>query len=306
VRLKAHLLAGFAAMVLTGSPVAAGASDSLSPAKPSNTVGGVAVPALQKPDPLVDRTTEFVRQRLPESPYSAQYPRFRDPVCVKVQGLPDEFDAFIAKRVIEVATEVKAPVANAETCTPNVHVIFTTAPQALVNDIAKRRDILIGYIYLPQLRRLSKFTRPIQSWYVTRTVGANGYSLVDFWDPMRRYKEVPGGHPGSRLGNDMSAEIVHTLIIGDATKVADAKAGAIADYVAVLALARWQALDRCNGLPTILNLMADGCGGEDAADAITPGDIALLTSLYSLNPREAGPQQRATIASAIRKADKTP
>ena len=46
------------------------------------------------------------------------YARFRDPVCVKVTGLPAEFDAFVAKRIVEVAKEVRAPLAPAATCTP--------------------------------------------------------------------------------------------------------------------------------------------------------------------------------------------
>ena len=62
----------------------------------------------------------------------------------------------------------------------------------------------------------------------------------------------------------MSAEVVHSLIIADANKVADEKIGAVADYIAVLALARWQGLERCNAIPTILNLMADGCDGRCA------------------------------------------
>jgi hypothetical protein len=47
--------------------------------------------------------------------------------------------------------------------------------------------------------------------------------------------------------------------------------------------------------------MADGCEGE-APEAATSSDLALLTGLYSVDPRESGAQQRATIASAIRRA----
>ena len=94
--------------------------------------------------------------------------------------------------------------------------------------------------------------------------------------------------------------MVHSLILADANKVAGEKIDTIADYVAVLALARWQGLERCNAMPTILNRLADGCDG--APDAATPQDLALLSGLYSVAARETGSQQRATIASAIRKA----
>jgi hypothetical protein len=116
--------------------------------------------------------------------------------------------------------------------------------------------------------------------------------------------ERPIGRAGSRLGNDMSSELVHSLVIADAGKVAGEKIDAVADYIAVLALSQWRRLDRCSGMSTILNLMADGCDAEDRPEAATPADIALLTGLYTVDARESGSQQRATIASAIRKADK--
>src|SRR5271168_4467581 len=92
---------------------------------PSSTVSGVTVTAPPKPNPLVSPESQFVRQHLPQGK-SDQLARFRDDVCVSVQGLPPEFDAFIAKRVLDIAAKVHAPVAKAENCTPNVHVIFTT------------------------------------------------------------------------------------------------------------------------------------------------------------------------------------
>jgi hypothetical protein len=101
----------------------------------------------------------------------------------------------------------------------------------------------------------------------------------------------------------MSSELVHSLIIADAGKVAGQKIDAVADYVAVLALSRWQGLDKCTGLPTILNLMAEGCDADERPDAATPGDLALLTALYTIDPRESGPLQRSSLASAARKAN---
>jgi hypothetical protein len=309
VKVLTITLAGVAAAALlaAGSAGATGGDPAPAAAKiAGSNLSGVTVTPAAKANPLVDPTTQFVREHLPEGPHALQFPRFHDEICVQVQGLPPEFDAFVAKRIVEVAAEVRAPVAKAANCTPNVNVIFTAHPQAQLTDIAKRRDILIGYQFMPQLQRLSKVTRPIEARYVTRTVGDNGRTQLDVWDPDRfdpgQGKVPPAGRAGSRLANGMSAEIVHSLILADANKVSDAKIGTIADYVAVLALARWQGLARCNAIPTILNLMADGCDRDGAPDAATPQDIALLSGLYSVDPREFGTQQRATIASAIRKA----
>jgi hypothetical protein len=272
-------------------------------AMPAPTVSGVTVTAPPKPNPLVNPESQFVRSHLPEG-QSDQYPRFRDAICVKVQGLPPEFDAFVAKRIVELAGEVHAPVAKATNCPPNIHVIFTDRPQAQLDDIAKRRDILIGFHFPAQLKKLTTVNLPIQAWYVTRTRDTTGNSWIEVdnncpWigDATNPCNERPRGRAGSRLGNDMSAEVVHSLILADATKVAGEKIDAVADYIAVLALAKWQGLERCNAIPTILNLMAEGCSEPPAA--ATSADIALLTGLYSVDPRELGSQQRATIAERM-------
>ena len=301
----------FAALMLATSAAAATSGDPPTSSAPANEVSGVTVTAPPKPNPLVNPETQFVRGHLAQN-QNHQYARFRDPVCVRVVGLPPEFDAFIAKRVVALAKEVKAPVDASAACRPNVNVIFTLTPQALLDDIAKRREVLFGFHFVSETKKLTTFSRPVQAWYLTRARDTNGNDILELPDsapcissgrpgaPPCDLKAPPMmGKAGSRLGNDMSTELVHALILADATKVADAKIGAMADYIAVLALARWEGLERCNALPTILNLMADGCEADEVAEQATPDDLGLLTGLYSINPRESGTQQRASIAGRM-------
>jgi len=302
-KLKAILAA--LALLATGPALAKQTEPApVSKAAPATTVSGVAVPAPQKPDPLVDPAVQFVHSHLPTN-RNAQYARFHDPVCVKVQGLPEEFDAFVAQRVVEMAKTVKAPVDPSPNCAPNVNVIFSSQPQAQLTDVAKRRDILFGFYFKTNFEKLSTFRRPIQSWYLTRAVGTNGKNALELYDPtpplMPGGKGALAGRAGSRLGNDMSSELVHSLIIADAGKVSGQPIGAVADYIAVLALSRWQGLERCNEVSTILNLMADDCG--EAPEAATASDIGLLTGLYAMSPRDLGDLQRISIASRMRAAD---
>jgi hypothetical protein len=304
-----RLWAGFVgAALLAASPALANSSGEPGPSKAANDLSGVTVTAPQKPNPLVNPASQFVRQHLPQA-QSDQYPRFRDDICVKVIGLPPEFNAFVAKRIVELAGQVRAPVAKAASCVANVHVIFTPQPQAQLDDIARRKDILIGFHFTSQLEKLTTVNRPVQAWYVTRTRDTTGNSWIEVANPCPwgapGCGDRPIGRAGSRLGNDMSAEVVHSLILADTNKVAGEKIDAIADYIAVLALAKWQGVERCNAIPTILNLMADGC--EAAPQAVTETDLALLTALYTVDPREFGAQQRMSIADRMQTAlDKAP
>ena len=301
---SAAVLAGItgAALVAAGPAFAQAKA-----AAPPTDVGGVTVTA-EKKHPLVDKTTQFVRSHVPEN-RAGQLSRFRDKICVNVVGLPSAYTAFIAKAVVKVATEVRAPVDHSLKCTPNVNVIFTPNPQAQLDDIAKRREILFGFHWAAQLKQLATFERPIQSWYLTRSVGTDGQSVLELNHGSAFQDAGPGappaniggtvtGRPGSRLGDDMSSELVHSLILVDADKVSNLKIGAVADYIALLALSRWQGLERCNSFATILNLMADGCA-DAAPETVTASDMGLLTALYTANPRQSGTQQRAEIADRM-------
>jgi hypothetical protein len=299
-----RLPAALAAAALLAGPALATQSGPPEKTAPARDLSGVTVTSPGTPDPLVDRTTQFVRQHLPENMFSDQYPRFRDAVCVRVLGLPAEFNDFIKARVVAVAEQVHAPVAKATDCTPNVNVIFSATPKAQVDDIYRRRDILMGFRFRSQIKRVTTFDRPIQAWYLTRTRDDHGESFLEVENALNPWALRPTGRAGSRLSHGVSAEVVHSLIVADANKVSDAKIGSVADYIAVLALARWTHLERCNSsVATVLNLMADGCDADERPVAATPADLALLTGLYSVDAREDGAAQRASIASAMRKAD---
>ena len=101
---------------------------------------------------------------------------------------------------------MKAPVAKAGNCTPNVHVVFSSNPQAQLADIAKRKDILLGFYYSQaQRQKLATAGRPIEARYVTRNRDDNGMSRLEIHDPMAA-SDPPRGRAGSRLSNGMSTE----------------------------------------------------------------------------------------------------
>ncbi len=311
--------AGMAALAIlaTGAATAQASAPATVPKAAAANLDGVTVVA-KKPPPVVSNASEFVRQRMPESPSTGQYARFREPICVAVQGMPDQFNSFVHDRVIKLAKEVGAPVSTFWGCTPNVQVIFTDQPQRLLTNIGRKREEVLGFHYHSQFQKLTTFDRPIQSWYVTRTRDPHGRNFLDV-SRQSVVGDINGadaqfgggselgggglhGHAGSRLGAELSSDIAFALIIGDRNKVSNGKIGPVADYIAFLALARWQGLEHCNAvIPSILNFMADDCQ-ENPPETVTAYDLNLLKALYLVNPRESGSQQRMEIADHIVKA----
>jgi hypothetical protein len=60
------------------------------------------------------------------------------PIGVRTGGLPPELGARIATRIMDIAESVGVAVNRAELCAPNVRIGFTDAPQAMVEQAARR------------------------------------------------------------------------------------------------------------------------------------------------------------------------
>jgi len=153
----------------------------------------------------------------------------------------------------------------------------------------------------------------VQAWYATRTHSfvsivapmsgqRAGHEIVD--DPMAKnlwvttdtHAETPPmgqstqdlsgdlvrGVAGSRLENGMTSEFMNVLILIDSRQVNQHSLGAIADYVTMLVLTR-SALNGCNELPSVIDLLSRDCGERPPPQGITSADEAYLKALYASN-----------------------
>jgi hypothetical protein len=80
----------------------------------------------------------------------------------------------------EIAAKAEAPVNASTSCQTNIEIVFTTAPQALLDQVRKSHPVYLGYHYNDtQAEQLAKVTHPIQAWYTTATVDLRGKPLID-------------------------------------------------------------------------------------------------------------------------------
>jgi hypothetical protein len=73
---------------------------------------------------------------------------------------------------------------------------------------------------------------------------------------------------------------VHVLIIADSAQMSRYPLRAVADYLALLSLTRMSQLENCAPLPSITDLLANGCVPPVATE-LTAADRAYLKALYS-------------------------
>ncbi len=291
--------AAFAAnLALLSAGAASAQSGQSSPAIPGKPETVVVTGHRSQPD-IDTIVSQFVSLHAATNRKTGQY--MRDdigPVCPITLGLPQAFDAFVTARVVQVAASVGAKTDPTGTCSPNIEILFTDQPQAVVKSLAERtKGAILGMHFAHETPRLLEVTHPIQGWYVTGT-----RMLEDTIQPVATidmdgttksandkkpridsaYHNVPDRvSTGTTIPGRRVSSLLNVLIVADIRKVGGGEIGPVSDYITMLALSEPRSLDQCNELPSILDLMSSDCGSRAKPDKLTDSDIAYLEGLYA-------------------------
>lgn len=238
---------------------------------------------------------DFIDMATMPSPIG-QVSRWKVAVCPKTTGMRPAFTDYVTKRLRDTARDIGAPVNPDAACSPNLQVIFTEHPQAMLDTIRTKLPELLGYHYLPQAKELATIVNPIQGWYATGSRDRNGQLMVD-----NPYAMNTATVEGSRLRTGLRSEFVAVTVVVDLAAIENQEIGAITDHVAMLALSQAKAFERCRDVPSITNMLLD-CDPEMKAVALSPYDRAYLKALYAMTDRDTGRHlQSGEIAFQMRK-----
>ena len=106
--------------------------------------------------------------------------RWEHPICPLVVGQNAHYAAFIAQHIKYVALAAGARVDTEASCTPNIEIVFTTAPQDLLDSVSRDDQHYLGYFdSVAQKKALATVTRPIQAWYATESTDVKGRHRLD-------------------------------------------------------------------------------------------------------------------------------
>ncbi len=225
-----------------------------------------------------------------------QVSRWKVPICPKTTGMRPAFTDYVSKRIRDTARDIGAPVNPDASCSPNLQIIFTEHPQAMLDTIRTKLPELLGYHYAPQAKELATVVNPIQGWYATASRDRNNQLMVD--DP---YAVNTATVEGSRLRTGLRSEFIAVTVVVDLAAAENQEIGAITDHIAMLAFSQAKAFERCREVPSITNMLLD-CAPEMKAVALTPYDKAYLKALYAITDRDlARNLQNGDIAFMMRK-----
>jgi hypothetical protein len=245
--------------------------------------------------------------------------RWEDGVCPRAVGQRPAIANIVTQRVKDLAAFAGAPVNDSPTCTPNIEIIFTAAPQALLDNVRAHDADFLGFAESSREReRLATVTRPLQAWYTTQTRDQRGMNKID--NARRSGEGVPlpcftcgartadrteylsgatyASVTGNRVADGVRSAFYHVLIVADPGKLQDHGIGPLADYIAMLALTQVNAPDSCRPLPSIVNMLAKDCAAK--TDMLTRNDAGYLRGLYRMSAdRKLLATQKSEIADQM-------
>ena len=150
---------------------------SLALAQPARTLPGSMTVTGPKSREVVEN---FVASFAAPTRLTGKIARWENGVCPLTVGQPPAVTEFVTQRVKDVAAMVGAPVNAMQSCTPNIEIVFTTTPQALLDNVRKHETDYLGYAESSaQREKLATVTRPVQAWYTTQTKDLQGMSRID-------------------------------------------------------------------------------------------------------------------------------
>jgi len=263
--------------------------------------------------PLPHRSAvdEFIYSYPTEVRTTDKIARWKRGICPMVYGLPARFGDFITRRLTAIARNAGAPVDADPKCRHNIQIVFTTKPQALADDLRKNHYPFLGYFdNFGQADRLAQVTHDIQAWYTTATVGHNGALRVD--NPRQDFLNaglnalwgmdgIGGGAPtyyapgAGRFNIGPASSLYNVIIVADPSKLGDYEMGALADYIAMLALSQPKSFDACWEVPSITNLLSKHCPAERKTASLSDNDARFLYGLYKMDANYVVQIQRSQI-----------
>jgi hypothetical protein len=282
------------AVLLIGSLAASG--------QPAPLQENVTVTAAKSREVFAGFAKAFVRP----APMTGKLVRWETGICPLAVGQAPALTGFVTARVKAIAAAAGAPVNGSKSCTPNIEIVFTSAPQDLLDNIRKHDPDYLGYAETSALReKLATVIHPIQAWYETETIDLNGMRRVDsarrlgagatmtnftafampytsaanrdpIYFPDATYARVTGNH----ISDGVHSGFHHIVIAVDSGKLAGKDFVPLADYITLLALTQPGSLDICQQLPSVVNLMAPDC--DQRVGGITAADLAYLSGLYKM------------------------
>lgn len=207
--------------------------------------------------------------------------RWNKPICPLVAGIPSAQGEYILSQVSKAGKAAGARLAGRK-CKPNFHVVLTYDPDELMRLWRQRAPRLFGASSPTEVQRVMGRARPVRVWYnAWEKCGdgeqggvSTGANLSDAWNYMGdcQIKDT-------RLEFKYVVPIQSVVVIVDIDDIKEVKIGPLADYIAMVGLAKVDFSADLGDAPTVLRLFP--VSADVGPQGMSEWDRAFLKGLYS-------------------------
>jgi len=236
--------------------------------------------------------------------------RWREPICFIIAGLPRLQAQLVLERISSAAEAAGAPLATEAHCThPNFYVVFTDRPQQLLQMWRRHDPSMYGFAAPLAVNEFVDAPVPVRTWYNTEmeaaqeggaSVGGDSVGITSAAGSSSFSSNGLGGVPNvrgyaSRIEYNVVRNFWSVIVLIDLAKVRRLELTTVADYVAMVGLARVHMGADVGGAPTVLRLFSTS--NDPAPSGLTSWDKSFLKALYHTRQEVRG--QRTEISEHI-------
>lgn len=269
---------------------------------------------LQGPDhvvitgrPVEEVARAFVQELAEGSRREDQLSRWDRRICPGVLGAQNTYAEAMLNRISQRAVQVGLDVGEPG-CKPNILIVVTADPAKVAKETFDNNRAEMGWFQRGGQRTLGrdalkKFVAseaPVRWWHVSQTKTRDGFSVGEasgMPGAADAITNITGG--SSRLSRSTRQDFQAAFLIVDARQLKGFTYGALADYLAMVALAQLDAEADTSSYSTVLNLFAERPEGVAAPAGMTEWDLAYLKGVYEMkrDARTANTQRRSIARS---------
>ncbi len=239
-----------------------------------------------------------------------QYPRLVGGLCPSVIGFSAEVEGIVEARLRLVAEAAGIEVADAETCSPNLHLMRVEDGRTTIRYLRQTQPrAAFGFIPLWRRDQLERSGGPVFAWHQVAASGiASGLAVNNnvisgsafaAGDLAANY--IPNA---SRSSMPVTLAFSHSVVLVEDKALSDVTAIQLADFALMRGLMTAREDEHRDGARTadsILNLFDEAVEPQDRMPSLGRMDLALLTSLYAVAGDVRVNQQRGRMVATFRK-----
>lgn len=280
----------------------------LSLTAPGLAAGQERPPAAEEEVVVVgQRTEDAVRAFVADIAVSVrganQLARWDRRICPGISGMKSQYARPVLDRIAQHAFEIGLDVGEPG-CKANVLILVTPTPDAVTKEMVdNNRDVLGWHAQRGQvsegrdgLRAFMDSDAPVRWWHVSTETNSDGASVGDSATGDAQAMRVDGA---SRIHHPTRVDFGGAFIVVDSNRISGLPLGALADYLAMVALAQIDSETDTSEFPTILNVFNGIVGGTPAFSALTDWDLAYLRGLYTVQRTSTAQSQQEDIVHSM-------